>query len=330
MQAGKAMIDTVLFHPGQTLQAVLEGFLVEGGEWKLSGVYGRVSPGIPLSEGLTPGGLEQFWEWLEASRPMALCCVVCERLDEFFWMRLNLWAEQHHCRLLATGNPGLPASGWKPAGCFGQWPLFQKEALPLFSRAGQWYKQVFDFFFSLLVIGLVVPWLFPVTALAIVLESKGPVFFRQQRPGKGGKLFTCYKFRTLYLHSPTDIPVTKNDLRVTRVGALLRKVSIDEMPQFFNVLRGEMSVVGPRPIMVGQRQWYTRHIGGYVLREMAKPGITGLAQVNGYRGEPVNLANMEQRVALDLCYLASWHPFADLKIIAKTVVNILKGDRNAY
>ncbi|WP_262922862.1 exopolysaccharide biosynthesis polyprenyl glycosylphosphotransferase [Hymenobacter cellulosilyticus] len=165
-------------------------------------------------------------------------------------------------------------------------PILTIRHQPLGMRTNQVLKRMFDIVFSLAIIGLIFPFILPVLALLIKLDSPGPVFFKQMRPGKRNHLFPCYKLRTMTAdHRQTELQATFADPRVTRVGRYLRKYNLDELPQFFNVLLGHMSVVGPRPNMVSQLEEYSKHIRTYQMRHAVTPGITGYAQVNGYRGE---------------------------------------------
>lgn len=172
--------------------------------------------------------------------------------------------------------------------------------------------------------------LIPVS-IAIKLSSPGPIFFKQLRTGFRGKEFYCYKFRTMKVNKDADTKqATKKDPRKTKVGEFLRKTSIDELPQFFNVWRGDMSVVGPRPHMLKHTKDYSALIDKYMLRHTIKPGITGWAQVNGFRGQTDHLWQMEKRVEYDVWYAENWNFFLDLKIIFLTVWNVFRGEKNAY
>ena len=192
-------------------------------------------------------------------------------------------------------------------------------------------KRIFDIIFSVLVCVFVMSWLTPLLWILIKLESKGPLFFKQEREGLGSSKFICYKFRSMKMNSLSDkIHATKNDERITGVGAFLRKSSLDELPQFFNVLRGDMSIVGPRPHMRSLSLEYQKEIDNYMERHAVKPGITGLAQISGYRGEVKKKADIKNRVKFDIFYIENWSFFLDLKIIVQTVLNIFKGEEKAY
>jgi putative colanic acid biosynthesis UDP-glucose lipid carrier transferase len=209
-------------------------------------------------------------------------------------------------------------------------PVVTPRKEPLGITVNAALKRVFDVGFSLCVITLLFPFIVPVIAIAIKLDSDGPVIFKQLRPGRKNKLFECYKFRTMKVNTNTEQMATKGDMRVTRVGKFLRKTSLDELPQFVNVLFGNMSVVGPRPNLISQLEEYSKTIKKYRMRHFVPPGITGYAQVNGCRGEIKNRESMEKRVELDVAYMENWSIQLDLQIILKTVTNILKGDKQAY
>ena len=192
------------------------------------------------------------------------------------------------------------------------------------------FKRIFDIVFSLLIIVFLLSWVVPLLAFLIKVESKGPVFFKQGRPGLDEKEFFCYKFRSMKINGTTEKEASKNDPRVTKIGKLMRKTSMDELPQFLNVLFGEMSVVGPRPHLWSQNKSYGNKIKKYMVRHYVKPGITGLAQVKGFRGEIESDDDMINRIKLDVFYIDNWSLILDFKIIFQTVLNILKGDKKAY
>jgi exopolysaccharide biosynthesis polyprenyl glycosylphosphotransferase len=213
---------------------------------------------------------------------------------------------------------------------FGGIPVITLREEPLQYEFNRFLKRVFDIIFSLLVIILVMSWLLPIIAMLIKLTSKGPVFFAQTRSGIDNKAFTCLKFRSMALNDYSDLKqATKNDPRVTKIGRFLRKSSLDEMPQFFNVLVGDMSVVGPRPHMIRHTEDYSKIVDGFMVRHLVLPGITGAAQVNGYRGETKSDEDMIVRVKYDVWYLENWTLLLDIKLIFLTVINLIKGSENA-
>ncbi|MEO8535674.1 MAG: undecaprenyl-phosphate glucose phosphotransferase [Flavobacterium sp.] len=210
-------------------------------------------------------------------------------------------------------------------------PVLMFRPEPLEFASNRLIKKVFDICFSLGVILLIFPWLLPIVALIIKIESRGPVFFKQERSGRDNRSFMCLKFRSMYVNDLAhNKQAGKGDSRITKFGAFIRKTSIDELPQFFNVFWGDMSVVGPRPHMVNLAKEYSELINNYLVRQYAKPGITGWAQVNGYRGETKELIDMENRVDYDIWYIENWSLLLDMKIIVRTIINIFKGEENAY
>lgn len=203
--------------------------------------------------------------------------------------------------------------------------------LLLLSMIAKFFKRSFDILFSLFVILFVFSWLLPIVAVLIKLESKGPVFFVQLRTGRNNAHFKCYKFRSMRINHDADKKqAARNDHRVTRVGALLRKTSLDELPQFFNVLIGDMSIVGPRPHMISHTEEYSQLTDKFTARHTLKPGITGWAQICGLRGGISDNEAMLKRVDADVWYLKNWSFQLDLKIIFLTFWITLKGDKNAY
>lgn len=214
---------------------------------------------------------------------------------------------------------------------YGYVPVLSLKEIPLKIRTNYLLKRAFDIVFSSLVIVLLLSWLAPLIGIVISLESKGPVYFIQHRKGYDFRLFACWKFRSMATNKNQDHEqATKNDMRVTKVGRFIRKTSMDELPQFYNVLIGNMSVVGPRPLLIKHTNDYVDKIQKFMLRHHVKPGITGLAQVKGYRGEIERDLDMKNRVRLDIFYVENWSLFLDIKIVIQTVINIVKGEEKAY
>ena len=210
-------------------------------------------------------------------------------------------------------------------------PIISLRTIPLDKEVNKRLKRVFDVVFSLFIILCFLSWLTPLIAILILLESKGPIFFKQKRNGLNYEEFYCYKFRSMHLNPIADLEqVQKNDPRITRVGRFIRKTSVDELPQFFNVLLGDMSVVGPRPHMVSHTEMYAKSVDKFMVRHFIKPGITGLAQTNGFRGEVETEKDIINRVKYDIFYLENWSLLLDFKIIFATIVNAIKGDKKAY
>lgn len=212
----------------------------------------------------------------------------------------------------------------------GTLPSMEHSLSPLHKTRNKILKRVFDIVVSGIFL-IFSPVIFIPIAVGIKLTSKGPILFRQKRTGIYGTEFVCYKFRTMRVNPMSDVlQATADDPRKTKFGDFLRRSSLDELPQFYNVLKGNMSVVGPRPHMISHTEEYSSLIDKYMVRHAVKPGITGWAQVNGYRGATKQLWQMEKRVDYDVWYIRNWNLFLDLKIIFLTVFNGLRGDKNAY
>ncbi len=234
-------------------------------------------------------------------------------------------------RVIPSADSFIPVVQTTDLEFHGAVPVSKLRNEPLDHTMSRGAKRMFDILFSLFVIVFVISWLFPILALLVKLSSPGPVFFKQTRLGEGKRKFSCYKFRSMRMNKEADMKqATKNDPRVTRIGAFLRKSNLDEMPQFFNVLLGQMSVVGPRPHPLKLNDQFRDIIDKYMVRHFVRPGITGWAQVQGFRGETRTPELMEKRVELDVWYLENWSFLLDVKIVVKTVTNMMKRDERAY
>lgn len=214
---------------------------------------------------------------------------------------------------------------------YGYIPVASLRNIPLDESLNKFVKRSFDIIFSLFVIIGLLSWLTPIIGLLIKLESKGPIFFKQKRNGLNYEEFDCYKFRSMRPNQQANLKqVSKNDPRITKLGSFLRKSSLDELPQFFNVLLGDMSVVGPRPHMISETERFAQNVDKFMVRHFVKPGITGLAQTHGFRGEVETDKDIIYRVKYDIFYLENWSLLLDLKIIFLTVINAIKGEEKAY
>ncbi|GHV47635.1 hypothetical protein FACS1894181_01480 [Bacteroidia bacterium] len=205
----------------------------------------------------------------------------------------------------------------------------RKAVIPLERVENALLKRIFDILFSLAFLVTVFPVIYVVVGIVIRLSSPGPVFFVQEREGKRGRSFRCYKFRSMRVNMDTK-QACPDDPRITRFGKFIRRTNIDELPQFINVFKGDMSVVGPRPHPVWLNDKFSVVINNYGKRHTVKPGITGLAQVSGFRGETKNVEDMEGRVARDIWYMKHWTFWMDVRIVVMTVVNMFRGEKNAY
>lgn len=234
-------------------------------------------------------------------------------------------------RVIPSAESFIPVVKTSDLEFLGGVPVSKLRKEPLEKPWNRRLKRAFDIAFSTGVILLVFPWLFGILAILIKLSSKGPVFFKQMRLGRDNQEFVCWKFRSMRMNKEADVKqATKNDPRVTRIGRFLRKSNLDEMPQFINVFLGHMSVVGPRPHPLRLNDQYRDIIDKYMVRHFVRPGITGWAQVNGFRGETRTPELMERRVELDVWYLENWSFWLDLRIVVKTVTNMFSKDEMAY
>lgn len=214
---------------------------------------------------------------------------------------------------------------------YGELPILSLRKEPLHDVGNRIKKRALDITVSSLVTVFILSWLMPLLGLLIFIESGWPVFFKQLRTGKNKKPFYCWKFRSMKPNKDADTQqATRNDARVTTLGKILRKTSLDEFPQFLNVLRGEMSLVGPRPHMIKHTNDYSKVVDEYMVRQFIKPGITGWAQINGYRGEINNPDQIKMRVNKDIWYLENWTLWLDLQILFLTVYYIFREDKKAY
>ncbi|AYL95262.1 undecaprenyl-phosphate glucose phosphotransferase [Mucilaginibacter celer] len=250
------------------------------------------------------------------------------RINEFD--RLQREADKHCLRLKLVPDMSTSFSGALQLTYLGDFAVLSHRNEPLDEIENRFKKRLFDVVFSSLVIVFILSWLYPLIAILIKLQSRGPVLFKQLRTGKDNTNFVCYKFRSMKVNNDTDRQATKDDDRITKIGAFLRKTSLDELPQFLNVFLGDMSVIGPRPHPLNMTKEYSQFINQYMVRHFLKSGITGWAQVNGFRGETKEAELMQKRIVHDVWYLEHWSMWLDFKIIYMTIINIFKGEENAY
>jgi putative colanic acid biosynthesis UDP-glucose lipid carrier transferase len=241
---------------------------------------------------------------------------------------LNLnWKKQTRIKFITSYNS--PITG-RNAQFYGLTQVVTHHVSPLDSIFYRTQKRIFDIVFSGLVIITFLSWFIPLIATLILADSRGPLFFIQNRPGRFKKPFSCIKLRSMTVNNRTEKSASRNDTRITRIGKFIRKTSIDELPQFFNVFFGQMSIVGPRPNLISQNDRYSKIFDDYSKRMYLKPGITGLAQVSGARGGIDNDIEMKHRIKYDIFYIRNWSFALDIKIIIRTVLNIFRGEEKAY
>ena len=254
-----------------------------------------------------------------------------ENLDASLVKRVIDFADEHYIKVKMIPGRSLQLEKSLSFSRYGDFFVINVNDIPLDHPLNSFAKRVFDLAFASLVTVFILSWLIPLVGLLIKLESRGPVFFIQKRNGLNNKVFNCLKFRSMTPNDYADShQAIKGDPRVTRIGAFLRNTSLDEMPQFLNVLMGSMSIVGPRPHTLPMNDTFRTQIERYNSRHKIKPGITGLAQVRGYRGEIENSFQIRSRVRLDYFYINNWSFLLDLEIMVKTVYELLFNRENAY
>ncbi|MDY8138689.1 exopolysaccharide biosynthesis polyprenyl glycosylphosphotransferase [Aquimarina sp. 2201CG5-10] len=280
-----------------------------------------------------PNTISDSFKYLEKEDVDEIYCSVDEISDEVVNEYVK-YADQNYSILKFIPNSQRIFSKRLKTDYYEYLPVLSIPDISLNSSTNRALKRIFDIVFSLLVIVLILSWLIPLLYLLIKIESPGPLIYSHRRNGINYKEFVCYKFRSMrHNKNRSDLDqVKKGDDRVTKIGRFMRRTSIDELPQFFNVFFGDMSVVGPRPHMLSYTKDYAKKIDKYnfVFRHSVKPGITGMAQVKGYRGEVENNEDIINRIKYDIFYIENWSVLLDLKIVFETIINIIKGEDKAY
>tara|TARA_R110001592_G_scaffold83316_1_gene246714 strand:+ start:7740 stop:9098 length:1359 start_codon:yes stop_codon:yes gene_type:complete len=296
--------------------------------YQVSGVF---SDKVSSNQKLYKGSIEKSYSFILEENIDEVYCSLSE-LDKEEIKKITTFANENNIviKLIPDANE-LYSKSYKTEYYEDSLLVLNVNKLPFESIESKIIKRIFDIVFSFFIIAFIMSWLTPIIWILIRLESKGPAFFKQKREGLNGKLFICYKFRSMKVNVGTNHKHTvKNDVRVTKIGSFLRKTSLDELPQFFNVLQGNMSVVGPRPHLKSLSVEYQKNVNNYLERHAMKPGITGLAQVRGYRGEIKKKSDIKNRIRLDIFYIENWSILLDVKIILQTIFNVYKGEEKAY
>lgn len=314
-------------HSGRALYDFFESH--DFSKYKFKGFFDDTPDPLIVHKALIKGKIDDLYTFCQRENIDEIYFALPPGNDELL-AKISKFADDNFIYLRITPDFGEAVTDRYNVFMLDSIPVLTTRKEPLGVALNVWLKRAFDIVFSLLVIMTVFPIVFPIIAIAIKMDSEGPVFFKQPRQGKKNKLFDCYKFRTMYIHGASEKQATKNDPRITRVGRFLRKTNLDELPQFINVLMGNMSVVGPRPHISSQLEQYGAAIKKYKVRHFVTPGITGYAQVNGYRGETKEVSLMEKRVEYDVIYMENWSLSLDIKIIFLTVWNMIKGEKSAY
>jgi len=276
------------------------------------------------------GKVEEAFTYLKQKEVHQVFCIA-SRLSQAQLFNLMAYADNNLIKLKIVPDNKEIFTRAMTIELYDNVPVLNLRELPLETQYAKVLKRGFDIFFALLVIIGILSWLSPLIFILQRMDSNEPLFFKQKRHGVNRKVFWCYKFRSMTTTADADTKMmTKNDKRVTKLGRILRRTSIDELPQFFNVLLGDMSVVGPRPHMELHTEKYQTSVDKYLVRHFVKPGITGLAQIKGYRGEIVEQSDIVNRTRLDIFYVEKWSLWLDVKIIIKTVLNAVQGEEKAY
>ncbi|WP_397364224.1 exopolysaccharide biosynthesis polyprenyl glycosylphosphotransferase [Olleya sp. R77988] len=279
------------------------------------------------------GSITDSFEFLKDNKEVDEIYCAIDELTEKQVNDFVKYAEINHCNIKFIPKTNKLLTKRLKTDYYNYLPVLSMPEIALNNDFNKFMKRIFDVVFSLLIIVFVMSWLTPLLFILIKLESKGSLFYKHKRNGINYKEFDCYKFRSLKTNKIVKgTYIKKNDTRVTKIGKFLRKTSLDEFPQFYNVLKGDMSVVGPRPHMLSYTEDYSKKIDKYnfMFRHNVKPGVTGLAQIKGYRGEIKNDEDIINRIKYDNFYIENWSLVLDLKIIFQTMINVFKGQKQAY
>ncbi|GMQ25644.1 undecaprenyl-phosphate glucose phosphotransferase [Algoriphagus sp. oki45] len=277
----------------------------------------------------TRGGISTFFE--QAPRLDLDLIYIHEHLEPSLVKKVIDFADENYIKVKMIPGGSLQLEKNLSFSRYGDFFVINVNDIPLDHPINSLAKRAFDLMFASLVTLFILSWLIPLVGILIKLESRGPIFFIQKRNGVNNRVFNCLKFRSMTPNDYADTQqATKNDPRVTRIGAFLRNTSLDEMPQFLNVLSGDMSIVGPRPHTIPMNETFKTQIERYNSRHKIRPGITGLAQVRGYRGEIENSHQIRSRVRLDYFYINNWSFLLDMEIMVKTVYELIFNRENAY
>lgn len=332
-RSGKNRLNVIMVGADERLVAISRemkaGYGVHG--YNVLGFFtDKYSDQVPDGDRVL-GGIEDVFPYLAGHRVDELYCGINPSSNEQLTGRLIHEAESRFIQFWFVPNMnGYPRRRMHYEE-FGSVTTISLREEPLNNPFMKLLKRTEDIVLSGLFLLTVYPFVWAVVAVGIKLTSPGPILFRQVRTGYNGEGFKCLKFRSMKVNADSDkVQATEDDPRKTRFGDFLRRTSIDELPQFINVFKGDMSIVGPRPHMEFHTEMYSELISEYMVRHLVKPGITGWAQVNGCRGETKTVEQMKERVEHDIWYIEHWSPMLDIKIVLMTVRQVLGGDKQAY
>lgn len=320
----------VILGYNEVSKKLADNLLMEKSNLKFEGYFEESSKVQELSYYPVIGGLKDCVPYAKSNNIREIYSTLSPEQFPYLYT-LAYEAEQHFIHFRFVPDFKMFVNRQIYVDYFHNMPIISLRQEPLDDIANRIRKRLFDLLFSSIVVIFILSWLIPLLALLIRLESKGPVFFIQHRTGRNNKTFRCLKLRSMFVNNDANSKqATRNDRRFTRVGRILRKTNLDEMPQFLNVLLGDMSIIGPRPHMLKHTEEYSRIIQQYMIRHFLKPGISGWAQVNGFRGEITEDVHLRKRVEYDIWYMENWSVYLDLRIIFLTVANTIRGEKNAF
>ena len=329
-QHGRNSLSCIFIGSGKNIRDLYKEMTIPTLGYRLTGYFDD-APNEELSEKIEYLGTpDQIIAWMEENRPDHVYCGLHSSESERILPIIH-WCEQNFTHFFNVPNVRsyLQRKMWFES--VGDVPVLSLHREPLNKIDNRLMKRAFDVVMSGLFLCTAFPIIYIIVGSIIKITSPGPIFFKQKRNGINGKEFWCYKFRSMKVNKDADrIQATKNDPRKTKFGDFMRKTNIDELPQLINVFMGDMSLVGPRPHMLKHTEEYSALIDNYMVRHWVKPGITGWAQVTGFRGETKELYQMEGRVEADIWYMEHWSFLLDLFIIYKTFANVIKGEKEAY
>lgn len=323
-RSGRDSSRAILVGSGVMMEAVKAEMSDGWNGYEIVGEYGRGN-----KEGMQP--LDQLIAAIQNRQTDELFISMVEKYDEKWLRQLLIACEQQVVRVYYVPESYSSKERNTVPMEFGNAYVLAQYKEPLMNAVNRVKKRIFDLVITIPFLCLFFPFIYLIVALITKITMPGPVFFKQKRTGYDGKDFWVFKFRSMKMNADADsLQATKDDPRVPLWGKILRHTNIDELPQFINVLKGEMSIVGPRPHMLAHTEYYSARIGDYMVRHYVKPGITGWAQTHGLRGETKTVDDMARRVEMDIWYIEHWSMWLDVSIILKTVRDVFKGDENAY
>jgi putative colanic acid biosynthesis UDP-glucose lipid carrier transferase len=320
--------NVIISGSGNTIEELKQLFIKNKNlGYNLKGIFSNSN-----SENVS-GSISDSFEFLEKDQNIDEIYCAIDELTEKEVFEYVKYADLHHCNIKFVPNTETLYTKRLRTDYYSYIPVLSIREGELNNKVNQFIKRFFDVTFSLFILLFVFSWLSIILFILIKAESKGPLFYRHKRNGINYKEFYCYKYRSLTTTKEVKgTYVKQDDARLTNIGKFLRKTNLDELPQFINVLKGDMSVVGPRPHMLSYTDDYSKKIDKYnfIFRHHVKPGITGLAQIKGYRGEVEFDEDIINRVKYDIFYIENWSLLLDIKIVIQTFLNALKGEEKAY